>query len=86
MRGKKKVSVEANQILPYQRNPTVKWKTIGERKRSRLKNKTGNATNNKIVGTKYVPGTGFEPARLAAPPPQDGVSTNFTTRAISKYE
>jgi hypothetical protein len=24
---------------------------------------------------------GLEPRRLAAPPPQDGVSTNFTTRA-----
>lgn len=26
-----------------------------------------------------VPTTGFEPARLAAPPPQDGESTNFST-------
>ena len=25
--------------------------------------------------------SGLEPLRLAAPPPQDGVSTNFTTRA-----
>jgi hypothetical protein len=35
-----------------------------------------------------VPGTGFEPAHLAAPPPEDGASTNFATRAISntKYK
>jgi redox-sensitive bicupin YhaK (pirin superfamily) len=35
-----------------------------------------------------VPGTGFEPAHLAAPPPEDGASTNFATRASfrgSKY-
>ena len=29
-----------------------------------------------------MPWLGFEPRRLAAPPPQDGVSTSFTTRAI----
>lgn len=29
----------------------------------------------------FVPGTGFEPAHLAAPPPEDGASTNFATRA-----
>jgi hypothetical protein len=29
-----------------------------------------------------VPTTGFEPAHLTAPPPQDGVSTNFTTWAF----
>ena len=29
-----------------------------------------------------VPGTGFEPAHLAAPPPEDGASTNFATRAF----
>ena len=28
-----------------------------------------------------MPWLGFEPRRLAAPPPQDGVSTSFTTRA-----
>ncbi len=28
-----------------------------------------------------VPSTGFEPASLATPPPQDGVSTNFTNWA-----
>ena len=32
-----------------------------------------------------VPGTGFEPAHLAAPPPEDGASTNFATRAGCKY-
>ena len=32
---------------------------------------------------KNVPTTGFEPAHLTAPPPQDGVSTNFTTWAFS---
>jgi hypothetical protein len=31
--------------------------------------------------TEMVPRTGLEPACLAAPPPQDGVSTNFTTWA-----
>ena len=30
-----------------------------------------------------VPKAGLEPARLAPPPPQDGVSTNFTTSAFS---
>src|SRR5690349_22432338 len=29
-----------------------------------------------------MPWRGFEPRRLAAPPPQDGVSTSFTTRAL----
>ena len=28
-----------------------------------------------------VPETGLEPARIAPPPPQGGVSTNFTTPA-----
>ena len=36
-----------------------------------------------IYGIKNVPTTGFEPAHLTAPPPQDGVSTNFTTWAFS---
>jgi hypothetical protein len=31
--------------------------------------------------SRIVPGTGFEPAHLAAPPPEDGASTNFATRA-----
>jgi hypothetical protein len=31
---------------------------------------------------KKVPTTGFEPAHLMAPPPQDGMSTNFTTWAL----
>lgn len=31
-----------------------------------------------------VPTTGFEPAHLMAPPPQDGMSTNFTTWACCK--
>ena len=30
-----------------------------------------------------VPMVGFEPTRLASPPPQDGVSTNSTTSARS---
>ena len=33
---------------------------------------------------KKVPTTGFEPAHLLAPPPQDGMSTNFTTWAINR--
>ena len=32
--------------------------------------------------TVFMPWRGLEPRRLAAPPPQDGVSTNFTTRAL----
>ena len=32
----------------------------------------------------FVPTTGFEPAHLMAPPPQDGMSTNFTTWACCK--
>ena len=34
------------------------------------------------LASKKVPTTGFEPARLLAPPPQDGMSTNFTTWAF----
>src|SRR2546423_14666986 len=30
-----------------------------------------------------MPWSGLEPLCLSAPPPQDGVSTNFTTRATS---
>ena len=30
----------------------------------------------------FVPTTGFEPAHQMAPPPQDGMSTNFTTWAF----
>ena len=30
-----------------------------------------------------MPWRGFEPRRLSAPPPQDGVSTSFTTRATN---
>jgi hypothetical protein len=30
-----------------------------------------------------MPWRGLEPRRLSAPPPQDGVSTNFTTRAFT---
>ncbi len=33
-----------------------------------------------------MPGTGFEPAHLAAPPPEDGASTNFATRALNKEQ
>src|SRR5947199_4542871 len=32
-----------------------------------------------------MPWRGLEPRRLAAPPPQDGVSTNFTTRALPLF-
>ncbi len=34
------------------------------------------------LASKKVPTTGFEPAHLMAPPPQDGMSTNFTTWAF----
>ena len=33
-------------------------------------------------GTERMPWSGLEPLRLSAPPPQDGVSTSFTTRAL----
>ena len=36
----------------------------------------------KRMAFKKVPTTGFEPAHLLAPPPQDGMSTNFTTWAF----
>ena len=32
-----------------------------------------------------MPWSGLEPLCLTAPPPQDGVSTNFTTRATSLH-
>src|SRR3989441_12815772 len=32
-----------------------------------------------------MPKAGLEPARLAAPPPQDGVSANSTTSARSRF-
>ena len=34
------------------------------------------------TGFFFVPTTGFEPAHQMAPPPQDGMSTNFTTWAL----
>ena len=33
-----------------------------------------------------VPKAGLEPARLAPPPPQDGVSTNSTTSACEELD
>ena len=36
----------------------------------------------KCLAYKKVPTTGFEPAHQMAPPPQDGMSTNFTTWAL----
>jgi len=36
----------------------------------------------KSLASVFVPTTGFEPAHLMAPPPQDGMSTNFTTWAL----
>ena len=47
-----------------------------------LNQKKSSASLNFLI----VPTTGFEPAHLLAPPPQDGVSTNFTTWAYDyKY-
>ena len=37
-----------------------------------------------LVAAVLVPMVGLEPTCLAAPPPQDGVSTNFTTSAIAQ--
>ena len=39
-----------------------------------------------MPGFDLVPTTGFEPAHLLAPPPQDGVSTNFTTWAMMRKD
>ena len=44
-----------------------------------LNNKTATLMS---CGFRLVPTTGFEPAHLMAPPPQDGMSTNFTTWAF----
>ena len=38
-----------------------------------------------MINLLFVPTTGFEPARLVAPPPQDGMSTNFTTWALMMW-
>gem|GEM_PF-6858184 len=35
-----------------------------------------------IAQSLFVPRTGLEPAHLAAPPPEDGASTNFATWAF----
>ncbi len=44
------------------------------------KNKKADSVKNRLQSNK-VPRTGFEPAHLAAPPPEDGASTNFATWA-----
>ena len=44
-------------------------------------NEKGHSVKNSLPSCK-VPRTGFEPAHLAAPPPEDGASTNFATWAI----
>ena len=44
------------------------------------KNKKADPSKNRLQFNK-VPRTGFEPAHLAAPPPEDGASTNFATWA-----
>ena len=44
------------------------------------KNKKADPLKNRLQSNK-VPRTGFEPAHLAAPPPEDGASTNFATWA-----
>jgi hypothetical protein len=45
-------------------------------------NKKANSLINNKIASIFVPTTGFEPAHLMAPPPQDGMSTNFTTWAL----
>ena len=37
-----------------------------------------------LITNNFMPKAGFEPARLAAPPPQDGVSASSTTSARSR--
>jgi hypothetical protein len=39
-------------------------------------------SNGNLTPQNRVPRAGFEPAHLSAPPPQDGVSTSFTTWAF----
>jgi hypothetical protein len=42
---------------------------------------TGIKKGFELIKAFFVPRTGFEPAHLAAPPPEDGASTNFATWA-----
>lgn len=42
------------------------------------------STSRPLVNS-IMPKAGLEPARLAAPPPQDGVSANSTTSAIENF-
>ena len=53
----------------------------------RYKNSTQEKSPDELVyhqGFTSMPKAGFEPARLAAPPPQDGVSASSTTSARSR--
>ena len=48
--------------------------------RGSAENKKGDSVKNRLKSNQ-VPRTGFEPAHLAAPPPEDGASTSFATWA-----
>ena len=64
--------------------------TERERGKARARNRAGVKEKKRAEETSlslcssalfFVPRTGFEPAHLAAPPPEDGASTNFATWA-----
>src|SRR5260370_3968451 len=71
---------------PQSRQSTVSLRpsTVSESHRSEL-NRRPLDYESRALPLSYggrMPWVGFEPTRLAPPPPQDGVSTSFTTRAF----
>ena len=68
-----------NEALRTQRINAL-FEAIGPLKQDYEENKKGNSEKNCLLSYS-VPRTGFEPAHLAAPPPEDGASTNFATWA-----
>ena len=80
-------------VLYNKENGTVRTERINELfaaiprpERLTEANNNGHSNENGRLSDS-VPGTGFEPAHLAAPPPEDGASTNFATRASGcKYK
>ena len=57
---------------------------LGDKPRKRAQDAILNSPA-RLSKTKTMPKAGLEPARLAAPPPQDGVSANSTTSAIAYF-
>src|SRR4051812_23489654 len=56
--------------------PTVEWMIRQGKGSTRLNNKKASKNGGQF---NEVPRNGFEPSHLAAPPPEDGASTNFAT-------